>query len=67
MLELILLLSPVCQPGYWGKVYLTYYKTLEENLLQNGVNNTRVNFTPKMVLVVLYLSVYFVFEVKSTV
>ena len=67
MLELILPLSPVCQPGYWSKVYLTCYKTLEENLLQNGVNNTRVNFTPKMVLVVLYLSVYFVFEVKSTV
>ena len=25
MLELVLLLSPVCQPEYWIKVYLTYY------------------------------------------
>ena len=27
MLELILLLSPVCEPVYWSKVYLTYYET----------------------------------------
>ena len=51
MLELILLFFPVCQPEYWIKVYRTYNNTDiggKFHLLQNGVKNPGVNFTPKM-------------------
>ena len=67
MMELILLFSPVCQPEYWIKVYMTYNNTdVGGKFTSKRSKESRGELYSKNG-VVLYLLFLLLFWVKSTV